>query len=68
MPTVTLRYRLPDEQAEYDAARLGSEALQVLWDIDQWCRDRIKHGEPAFEEARSLERVRAMIPAELLND
>ena len=27
----TLRYSLPDEQAEFDAARLGSEAMQVLW-------------------------------------
>jgi hypothetical protein len=62
-----LKFTLPDEQAEFDAARLGSEARQVLWQIDQWCRDRIKHGEPAFEEARSLERVRAMIPSELLD-
>jgi hypothetical protein len=68
MPTVTLRYRLPDEQSEYDAARLGSEALAALWDIDQWCRGRIKHGDPVADELHALEYVRAMIPAELLND
>ena len=68
MPTVTIRYTLPDEQAEYDAARLGSEALAALWDIDQWCRDRIKHGDPVAGELHALEYVRAMIPAELLND
>jgi hypothetical protein len=68
MPTVTIRYRLPDEQSEYDAARLGREALAALWDIDQWCRSRIKHGDPVADELHALEYVRAMIPAELLND
>ena len=66
MPTVTIRYTLPDEQSEYDAARLGSEALSALWDIDQWCRSRIKHCDPVADERHALEYVRAMIPAELL--
>ena len=38
MPTVTIRYRLPDEQAEFAAAVQGSEAKQALWQIDQRCR------------------------------
>ena len=38
MPTATLRFTLPDEQGEFDAARLGSEAMQVLWQIDHTCR------------------------------
>jgi hypothetical protein len=63
-----LKFTLPDEQAEYDAARLGSEAMQVLWQIDQHCRSRIKYGQPAADEVHALEAVRAMIPAELLND
>jgi hypothetical protein len=46
MPTVTLRYRLPDEQGEYDAARLGRDALSTLWEIDQTCRSLLKHGTP----------------------
>ena len=66
MPTVTLRYRLPDEQAEYDAARLGSEALSTLGQIDQHCRERIKYCEPTVDEVHALEFIRAMIPAELL--
>ena len=68
MPTVTLRYRLPDEQAEFDAARLGREALSTLWEIDQWCRGRIKHHPMTNDERQALEAVRAMIPAEFLND
>lgn len=66
MPTVTLRYRLPDEQSEYDAARLGGEALSVLWQIEQHCRERIKYFRITEDEQRVLEYVRAMIPSELL--
>lgn len=67
MPTVTLRYRLPEEQAEFDDARLGSEALQVLWQIDQRCRSLLKHGEPSGETGELAEEIRAMIPAEMLD-
>ena len=47
MPTVTIRYTLPDEQAEYDAARLGRSALTTMWHIDQHCRSILKNGEPS---------------------
>ena len=67
MPTVTLQYTLPDEQAEYDAARLGSEAMQVLWQIDQTCRSLLKHGTPTEAEAALAKRIREMIPSELLD-
>jgi hypothetical protein len=66
MPTVTIRYRLPDEQGEYDSARLGSEAMQTLWQIDQHCRSLLKHGQPTAEERRLAEQIREMIPGELL--
>jgi hypothetical protein len=62
----TLSYTLPDEQGEYDAARLGRQALATLWEIDQHCRSLIKHGEPSDETRRLAEEIRAMIPAELL--
>ena len=65
MPTVTVTYTLPDEQAEYDAARLGRAALTVLWHIDQHCRSIVKHGEPTEEERRLAEQIRAMIPGEM---
>ena len=66
MPTVTLRYRLPDEQSEYDAARLGGEALSTLWEIDQHCRSLLKHGSPTAEQRELAEDIRRMIPEELL--
>ena len=62
----TLSFRLPDEQGEYDAARLGSKALVCLWEIDQRCRSLLKHGEPTEAEARLAEEIRTMIDAELL--
>lgn len=61
MPTATLRYTLPDEQAEYDAARTGSAARAVLWDIDQHCRSLLKYGEPTKEVGELAERIREMI-------
>jgi len=61
MPTVTLRYRLPEEQSEYDAARQGSEAKLLLWEIDQHCRSLLKHGEPSGETRELAERIRELI-------
>lgn len=62
-----LKFTLPDEQAEYDAARLGSEAMQTLWQIDQTCRSLLKHGTPTAEERRLAEEIREMIPGEMLD-
>jgi len=64
---VTLKFRLPEEQSEFDAARLGSKALLTLWEIDQKCRGLLKHGEPAPEQAALAQEIRAMIDAELLD-
>ncbi len=66
MPTATLRYKLPEEQGDFDAARLGSEALATLWEIDQHCRSRVKHGSPTQPERELAEEIRRLIPAELL--
>jgi len=62
----TLRFTLPDEQGEFDAARLGGKALSTLWEIDQHCRALVEYGEPTDAERRLAEQIRAMIPAELL--
>jgi hypothetical protein len=62
----TLTFTLPDEQGEFDAARLGRSALSTLWGIDQRCRAICKHGEPSDETRRLAEEIRGMIPGELL--
>ena len=61
MPTVTIRYRLPGEQHEYDAARVGQAACACLWDIDQRLRSLLKHGEPSEETERLAEEIRQLI-------
>jgi hypothetical protein len=62
----TLTFNLPDDQAEFDAARLGRAALSALWEIDQHCRSLLKHGEPTPEQRELAEEIRAMIEPELL--
>ena len=61
----TLRFRLPEEQPEFDAARLGRSALATLWEIDQHCRAIVKHGSPSEDAAALAEAIRAMISDEL---
>ena len=58
MPHVIIRYRLPDEQAEFTAAMQGADAKSVLWQVDQYCRGVLKHGEPSQETRRHLEEIR----------
>jgi hypothetical protein len=65
-PVATLRFTLPDEQGEFDAARLGSKALLTLWDIHEKCRSLLRHGNPSEEAARLAEEIRGMIDGELL--
>jgi hypothetical protein len=61
-----LKFTLPADQAEYDAARLGRSALLALWEIDQHCRSLLKHGESTPEQRTLAEDVRRLIPDELL--
>jgi len=65
-PVATLRFTLPDEQGDYDAARLGRQALLTLWEIDQRCRSLLKHGDPTPEARKLAEEIRGMIPGEML--
>lgn len=63
----TLRFNLPDEQSDFDAALAGRKALSALWEIDQRLRSLVKHGEPSGDTSELAEQIRAMIPAELLD-
>jgi dihydroxyacetone kinase len=33
----------------------------VLWQVDQYCRGVLKHGEPSAETRRHLEEIREML-------
>jgi hypothetical protein len=53
-----LRFRLPDEQTEFTAAMQGADAKAAIWQVDQYCRGILKHGEPSAETRRHLEEIR----------
>ena len=56
-----LRYRLPDEQVEFNAAMQGRDAKATIWAVDQHCRSILKHGEPSEETRQHLEHIRDML-------
>jgi hypothetical protein len=58
MPHAILRFRLPEEQTEFTAAMQGADAKAVIWQVDQYCRGVLKHGEPSAETRRHLEEIR----------
>lgn len=62
----TLKFSLPDDQGEFDAALNGRKAISTLWEIDQRLRSLLKHGQPSGETGELAEAIRDMIPAELL--
>jgi hypothetical protein len=62
MPIATLRFTLPDEQADYDAARLGRQMVATIWEIDQRLRSLAEARRTYPEEtARLAEEIRQMI-------
>jgi hypothetical protein len=61
MPILTLRYTLPKEQRDFDAARLGWDMAKAIFAIDQHCRSVVKHGEPSGETRELAEEIRQMI-------
>lgn len=67
MPKVTIEYRLPEEQAAFEAANHAREALLALWEIENKLRGLLKHGEPTKEQAVLAREIREMIPPELLD-
>jgi len=61
MPHVIIRFRLPEDQGDFDAAMQGRDAKIAIWEIDQYCRGILKHGEPSDEVRKHLEWIRDML-------
>lgn len=61
MPHVFIRYRLPEEQTEFNAAMQGRDAKSTIWEVDQYCRGIIKHGSQGDLVAMHLEAIREML-------
>ena len=43
MPKATLQFDLPEEHQEHQDAIHGSEWKDVVWDIDQFLRNKLKY-------------------------
>ena len=54
----TLKFNLPEDQAEFDFAVQGSKMYSALWDISQELRAIWKHEELSDEEFKMVERIR----------
>ena len=61
MPHVTIRFSLPDEQVELNAAMQGRDAKSTIWEVDQYCRGIIKHGSQGDLVAMHLETIRDIL-------
>jgi hypothetical protein len=61
MPHVIIRFRLPDEQPELTAAMQGADAKATLWEVDQYCRGVLKHGEPTEHVRFHIEHIRNLL-------
>jgi len=54
----TLKFNLPEDQAEFDFAVQGSNMYSALWDISQELRTLWKYEELKQEEWDMVERIR----------
>ena len=54
----TLKFNLPEDQAEFDFAVQGSKMYSALWDISQELRTLWKYEELSDEEFKMVERTR----------
>ncbi len=58
MPTATLTFTLPEEQSEHEHAIHGMDWALTVWDLDQWLRDRVKHGLDSAEAKAAWDAAR----------
>lgn len=45
MPKVTFTFDLPEEQHDFDLATNASKYYSVIWDLDQYLRNKSKYPE-----------------------
>jgi hypothetical protein len=56
--TATLRFSLPDDREEWEAAQQGMSLRLVVTDFDNWLRGEVKYKEHTEEREEVLEEVR----------
>ncbi len=58
---VVLKFNLPEDEGELTWAQKGSDFWNVLWDLEQECRNYLKHGNEFKTPDEVLEWVRDQI-------
>jgi hypothetical protein len=53
----SIKFKLPEQQDEYDRFMQGRSAMLALGDLYRWLRNRRKHGVPCDSGADELEQV-----------
>lgn len=62
-----LKFNIPEEQSEFEMASNASKWHLVLWDLDQWLREQLKHAQRPEIDCVILQEVRSKI-YELMED
>ena len=53
-----LKFNLPEDKEEFDAASNGTDWALVVWDIDQLLRKKLKYGDIFPNTRAELEEIR----------
>lgn len=62
-----LYFKLPSEEAAFRLATRAQDWALVAWDMDQWLREKLKHGHSFDSADAALEAARTKLH-ELLDD
>ena len=65
MPKAILEFSLPDEAWAHEKAMHGATYHQALREVDDYLRNRLKHGDPSEELREELEAIRQLIRDEV---
>ena len=53
-----LTFNLPEEQEEFNDAINGNAFKAVIWELNQWMRSQIKHGDLADDVHEKVQEIR----------
>jgi hypothetical protein len=62
-----LTFDLPEEQEEFNDAINGSAFKSVVWELDQYMRSELKHGELTGDVHEKVQEIRDQLHS-ILND
>lgn len=55
---ITIEYDPYEDSYEYEKFKIIDRMYTALYELDQWARTELKHGEPDEKEEKMYERIR----------